>query len=243
MFAMYPYITLYLQNDLGLSPLAGGVRLLPSTVLCFIVPLATRSVVERFPPGAVLGCGMTIAGVGLVAMAGLSSGSEWTHLIPGLLLTGFGIGIVNPAIAKVALGVVEPQRSGMASGISNTFRIGGLATGVAALGAVFQHQLTSQLSQRQDVGVPATTLAKALASGGTPTALALHPRGSGLVETFHQSFVSGMNVILIIGGIVVLLGAVSAFALVRRRDFHVVAMPAAAPDPAVADSEVASHSS
>ena len=50
MFAMYPYITLYLQNDLGYSPLAGGARLLPSTVLLFIVPLATRSVVERFRP-------------------------------------------------------------------------------------------------------------------------------------------------------------------------------------------------
>ena len=64
MFAMYPYITLYLQNDLGYSPLAGGVRLLPSTVLLFIVPLVTRSVVERFPPGAVLGFGMFVTGVG-----------------------------------------------------------------------------------------------------------------------------------------------------------------------------------
>jgi MFS family permease len=81
--------------------------------------------------------------------------------------TGFGIGIVNPAIAKIGLGVVEPQRSGMASGISNTFRIGGLATGVAALGAVFQHQVTSDLASRGGLGVAASTLAKTIASGGT----------------------------------------------------------------------------
>ena len=74
MFAMYPYITLYLQNDLGYSPLAGGARLLPSTVLCFIVPLATRSVVERFPPGAVLGFGMAITAAGIGLMLGLSTG-------------------------------------------------------------------------------------------------------------------------------------------------------------------------
>jgi EmrB/QacA subfamily drug resistance transporter len=228
MFAMYPYITLYLQNDLGYSPLQGGVRLLPSTVLCFIVPLATRSVVERYPPGAVLGTGMAVTGIGLAVMAGLSTGSTWTHLIPGLLLTGLGIGLVNPAIAKVALGVVPPQRSGMASGISNTFRIGGLAMGVAALGAIFQHQLTSQLSAHQQLGVPSTTLAKALASGGTPAAMALHPHGSGIVDTFHHAFVTGMNTILIIGAVVVLLGALSAFALVRRRDFQVAAAPAAA---------------
>src|SRR6476659_6268512 len=114
MFAMYPYITLYLQNDLGYSPLAGGARLLPSTVLLFIVPLATRSVVVRFRPGAVLVFCMLVTNVGAASMANLSTGSTWTHLIPGLLLTGFGIGIVNPAIAKIGLGVVEPQRSGMA---------------------------------------------------------------------------------------------------------------------------------
>ncbi|MGH2902769.1 MAG: hypothetical protein ACRDK7_04190 [Solirubrobacteraceae bacterium] len=61
------------------------------------------------------------------------------------MLTGIGVGLANPAIAHIALGVVPPQRSGMASGISNTFRIGGLATGVAALGAVFQSRLETSL--------------------------------------------------------------------------------------------------
>jgi predicted MFS family arabinose efflux permease len=220
MFAMYPYITLYLQNDLGYSPLAGGARLLPSTVLCFIVPLATRTVVERFPPGAVLGAGMGITAAGIGSMYGLGTGSTWTHLIPGLLLTGFGIGIVNPAIAKIGLGVVEPQRSGMASGISNTFRIGGLATGVAALGAIFQHQLTDQLAAHKGLGVPASTLAKTIASGGTRAAVASDPHDSGIAAVSHHAFVSGMNDLLVIGAILVFLGAVFGVALVRRRDFH-----------------------
>jgi hypothetical protein len=220
MFAMYPYITLYLQNDLGYSPLAGGARLLPSTVLCFIVPLATRSVVERFPPGAVLGFGMAVAAAGLAAMLGLTTDSTWTHLIPGLLLTGFGIGIVNPAIAKIGLGVVEPQRSGMASGISNTFRIGGLATGVAALGAVFQHQVTNELQAHKGLGVPASTLAQTLASGGTQAAVASDRHDPGIAAASHQAFVSGMNDLLAIGAIVVFLGAVCGVALVRRRDFY-----------------------
>ena len=109
-------------------------------------------------------------------MANLSTGSSSADLIPGLLFTGFGIGIVNPAIAKIGLGVVEPQRSGMASGISNTFRIGGLATGVAALGAVFQHQVTSELASHGSLGVPASTLAKTLTSGGIRAAAALSPQ-------------------------------------------------------------------
>ncbi len=65
-----------------------------------------------------------------------------------MVLSGIGIGIANPAIARVGLGVVPPERSGMASGLSNTFRIGGLATGVAALGAVFQQRITSSMSSK-----------------------------------------------------------------------------------------------
>ena len=176
---------------------------------------------------------MAVTGVGIASMANLSTESSWTHLIPGLLLTGFGIGIVNPAIAKIGLGVVEPQRSGMASGISNTFRIGGLATGVAALGAVFQHQVTSELASHGSLGVPASTLAKTLTSGGIRAAAALSPNSPAIEAVSHQAFVSGMNTILIIGAVTVLIGALCA-GLVRRADFWAAPAPPSsdpAPDP------------
>ena len=131
MFAMFPYITLYLQNDLGFSPLQGGLRMLPATVLTFLVPIAARRPAERLPPGTALGVGLGITAIGIAVMARLSVGSTWTVLLPGLLLIGLGIGLADPAIARIALGVVPPERTGMASGISNTFRIGGLSIGVA----------------------------------------------------------------------------------------------------------------
>jgi EmrB/QacA subfamily drug resistance transporter len=191
LFAVFPYLTLYLQNDLGYSPLTGGLCLLPSTVLIFVVPLATRSLVERLSPGVVLAAGLTVSAAGLGAMHGLTVGSTWTALVPGLLLTGLGIGLANPAIARIALGVVPPWRAGMASGISNTFRIGGLATGVAVLGIVFQDHL-------------------ARASG----------THGGTHGASHEAFVSGVNVILVIGAALVAVGAVAALVLVRSRDFH-----------------------
>ena len=125
MFAIFPYLTLYLQNALGLSPLQGGIRLLPMTVLCFVVPLTTRALTERMAPGVVLGIGLALSGLGLALMHGITTTSHWTVLLAGLLVAGLGIGIANPAIAKIALSVVPPERSGMASGISNTFRLGG----------------------------------------------------------------------------------------------------------------------
>jgi EmrB/QacA subfamily drug resistance transporter len=215
MFAMFPYLTFYLQNDLGFSPLGGGLRLLPSTVLCFVVPLAFRSVAERLAPRVVLGVGLAITAAGLGAMLDVRDASSWTALVPGLLLTGLGIGIANPAIARIALGVVPPERSGMASGISNTFRVGGLATGVAALGAIFQQQVASSLSDR--LHHSATNLAAAVASGGIRAAESIG--GPGVVAPAHSAFVSGLHVILLVGTIVVGVGAVAGFALVRARDF------------------------
>jgi len=216
MFAIFPYLTFYLQNDLGYSPLTGGLCLLPATVLCFVVPVATRRAADKLPPGVVLSAGLATTAVGLATMRGLTVNSSWVALIPGLLITGLGIGIANPAIAKIALGVVPPQRAGMASGISNTFRTGGLAAGVAALGAVFQHHLTTSL--RAQLGHPAAQLAKALASGGTRAARSVAPTQHGVLAASHLAFVSGTNELLAIGTIVVLLGAVTALALVRARD-------------------------
>src|SRR5271154_5835474 len=215
MFAMFPYLPFYLQNALGYSPLQGGLRLLPATVLTFVVPLLTRGLAPRVP-GLRLGAGLGLAALGLGLMHGITADSSWTELLPGMLLVGVGIGLANPAIASIALGVVPPERSGMASGISNTFRIGGLAVGVAALGAVFQDRVAKSL--HASLGGPQTGLAKAVASGGTRAASAFDHGRADIAEIARRAFASGMNEILVIGAAVVATGAVSAVVLVRVRD-------------------------
>ena len=92
-------------------------------------------------------------------MRGIDADSDWTALLPGFLIAGAGIGMVNPALATAAVGVVPPQRAGMASGINSTFRQVGIATGIAGLGAVFQGLLTNKIP-----GIPGEVLATA-----TPT--------------------------------------------------------------------------
>jgi hypothetical protein len=187
----------------------------------------------RLAPGLLLGAGLGLTAVGLVLMHGLTAHSQWTALLAGLVVTGVGIGLANPAIAHIALGVVPPERSGMASGISNTFRIGGLATGVAALGAVFQSRLATSL--HESLGNPPATLAKTLASGGTHAASALMHDRPGVTEALLRAFAGGLNEILAIGAGLTLLGAVAAVTLVRAGDFHgagVVASSAPAADAA-----------
>jgi EmrB/QacA subfamily drug resistance transporter len=217
MFAMFPYITLYLQNDLGYSPLQGGIRLLPATLLTFIVPLAGRRAAERIAPEIGLGAGLAVTGVGIAVMARLAVADTWTVLLPGLVLIGLGIGIANPAVARIALGVVPPERTGMASGINNTFRIGGLSIGVAALGAIFQQRLATGLEQR--LGRPVQTLARVVASGGVIQARKLSNGSAVVVSAARHSFASGMNVLFVVGAAMVLAGAIAAFTMVKARDF------------------------
>ena len=224
MFALIPYLTLYLQNDLGYSPLGGGLRLLPMTLLTFVVPFLLRSPIHNLAPALVLGGGIAITAGGLFAILAVGPNSSWTVLIPGMVLAGIGIGIANPAIARVGLGVVPPERSGMASGLSNTFRIGGLATGVAALGAVFQQRITTSMSA--SVGAHGAALGRVISSAGVKAAAHGQPK---IADAARTAFVSGFRMIVLIGAIIVALGAVVAAWLVRSKDFYRATAPAPAP--------------
>jgi len=224
MFAMLIYITLYLQNVLGYTPLEGGLRLLPATLLIFIVPLASRRFTERVPPGLPLGGGMLLVGAGLLlmrAMVGLNT--DWTALLPGLLVVGFGVGFANPAIGQIALRVVPPQRSGMASGISNTFRVAGLSCGVAALGAIFQQSVASSLTT--SIGAAHAGLSRVVVAAGPQAAAAAAHGQPGTPAAARAAFVSGLELLLVVGAVVVLVGA-AATVMVRRRDFQARQAPA-----------------
>jgi EmrB/QacA subfamily drug resistance transporter len=232
MFSLFPYISLYLQNILGYSPFQAGLRLLPATLLSFAVPVAARALGERVPPGMMLTTGLGLTAGGLLLMSRDSAGSGWTALLAGLLAAGFGIGLANPSIAQIALTVVPPQRAGMASGISNTFRIGGLATGVAALGALFQSELRTQLNELVPGG--GQRLAGAVASGGTRAAQALAAPGDGghLAQAARSAFVSGLDLAFVAGASTVAAGCLLVAALVRPRTLQEASVAAQRPAPA-----------
>ena len=129
MFAQFLYLTLYLENVLGYSAVKTGVIFLPLSLLSFVVaPIAGR-LSARVPVRFLLGGGLALIGVALLLMHGITPGSAWTTLLAGFIVGGIGIGLVNAPLASTAVSVVEPRRAGMASGINNTFRQVGIATG------------------------------------------------------------------------------------------------------------------
>jgi EmrB/QacA subfamily drug resistance transporter len=224
MFAMFLYLTLWLQTILGLSPLQTGLRFLPMTVLSFFVAALSGNLSARVPVRYLLSFGLVLIGVGLLMMRGITANSHWTAILAGSIASGAGIGLVNPALASAAVGVVPPQRSGMASGINSTFRQVGIATGIAGLGAIFEHQISSHLVPKlagTPVAAHAAQIARAVAGGGAQGVLRAVPPGQRAQAALavHTAFADAMNSILLVGAIVALVGAALGFVLVRDRDF------------------------
>jgi EmrB/QacA subfamily drug resistance transporter len=228
-FAMFLYLTLYIQDVLGYSPLHAGLRFLPTTLLSFAVaPVAGRLSV-RVPVRLLLGSGLVLIGIGLIAMTTIDASSHWTVLIPGFLLAGAGVGLVNPPLASTAIGVVPYERSGMASGINSTFRQVGIATGIAGLGAVFQHSVTRGTTAtlrasghaHEVVAAAHGQLGTLLESGEvTQIAHTLSPAArTALEHSYRVGFTGAFTTIAIIAAALALVGAFLAFVLVRSRDF------------------------
>ncbi len=236
LFAMFVYLVLYLQNDLGYSAFEAGVRLLIVSGGSFVAASVAGRLTSVMPVRWLIGPGLALVGVGLLLMAGLDAGSSWTHLIPGFVLAGIGTGLVNPPLASTAVGVVPPERSGMASGANTTFRQIGMALSIAALGSIFAARLESGVNSGLRT-VPAlrgqgARIADTLRNGGTDQLFASTPadaRGP-LAGAIRSGFAGAINDLLIVTGIVALVGAVCALALIRSKDF--VAQGHASPAPA-----------
>ena len=192
-FALFLYITFYIQDGLGYGPLAAGLRFLPITVLAFIVaPIAGKMTVKvqsRF----LLGIGLLLITGGLLLMGTTTPTSSWAQLLPGFVLCGAGIGLVNPVLASASVAVVPVQRSGMASGANSTFRQVGIATGIAGLGAMFANQieqhtmavLSATVAGREVLRRGGSELVGALQAGGVREAAAAIPSAHAQALLLH----------------------------------------------------------
>jgi hypothetical protein len=103
----------------------------------FVASTVAGRLSHAVPVRLMISGGFVLIGAGVLLMSGLTSASAWTHLLPGMIISGTGAGLVTVPLASTAVGVVDISRAGMASGINATARQVGLATGIAALGSIF----------------------------------------------------------------------------------------------------------
>jgi hypothetical protein len=168
---------------------------------------------------------LALVGAGLWLMTGLSGTSSWAHLLPGLVVAGVGAGLVNPPQASTAVGVVAPERAGMASGVNSTFRQIGFATAIAALGSLFattlQRHLEAALSSVPALSRQAPQTVAVIRQGNAARAInAVVPTlRRELAAAVRSSFASGVDDLLVVTAVVAFAGALVTFVLVRERDF------------------------
>jgi predicted MFS family arabinose efflux permease len=226
-FALFLYMSLYLQNYLGYTPFQAGLRYLPVTVVSFLAAPIAAGLLSRVPARVLLGAGLGTAGVGLLLIGGVDADSTWTDLLAGFLVLGLGAGLLNPVIADVALSVVPKERSGMAAGINDTFRQVGVSVGVAVWGAIFVGRGADKVGALA-AGTPAADgdhprrLVEAASSGDLGQALSgLPPHAHDVViNAAREGFLTGFNDVLTLGALLSFAGALLALWLVREHEIE-----------------------
>ncbi|WP_371526296.1 MFS transporter [Streptomyces sp. NBC_01283] len=200
-FGLMPYLSIWLQTVLGMSPVTGSLVMLPLAATSFLVAAVGGRLLHGVPARLTIGVGLLLIGAGGVALAVLDAGSSWGALIPGLTIAGVGTGLVSPALGGAALAAVPPENSGMAGGAVNTFRQLGYAVGVAGFGTVLTSRMQDSLGH---------DAAHTVAGGGASAV-----RGTLSEHTVRAAFASGLNTAAVVAGVVGLVAGAAVLVMVR----------------------------
>ncbi|MFK0022697.1 MFS transporter [Streptomyces sp. NPDC090798] len=135
MFGVFLFLTYYLQQTLGYTPVRTGLAFLPMVgVMVVTSVLSTTVLVPRFGPKPVVPLGMGLAAGGLVWMTSLGLHSSYAaHIMPALLVSGVGIGLATPPAMSLSTYGVAAQDAGVASAAVNTMQQVGGSIGTAML--------------------------------------------------------------------------------------------------------------
>jgi EmrB/QacA subfamily drug resistance transporter len=246
MLGLFLPLTIYLQSVLGLTALQAGLTTAPmSLISMFVAPVAGRFA-DRVGGKWILFVGVALFACGMgVLIASAHETSSRLHLLPGLIVAGFGLGMTFAPLQTIAMRDVEPRMAGAASGIINTTRQLGAVIGSAAVGALLQSQLSSKLAasaQAQVDGPLANVLPadrhqqfvqgfKDAASAGlevtgkpaSPAWISQLPAeaqakvGAASKAIFDSGFTGGMRISLVLPIAMMGLAALSVLLVKRRR--------------------------
>ncbi|MFE1776165.1 MFS transporter [Streptomyces sp. NPDC059008] len=141
-FGFLPVLSLWLQNAAGLSALSTSLVITVQPAAFFATSALVGSALHRIPVRWTLGGGTLIVAVGNLSFLVVDAASSWPALLPGLLLTGLGAGLVSPVLPAAAMSCAPPTHTGTVAAAANSARQLGLALGIALLGTLF-HQHAS----------------------------------------------------------------------------------------------------
>ena len=181
MFGVFFFVSLYMQNILGFSPVEAGAAFLPMTVLIILIaPIAGRAS-DRVGSRWLMTAGMILVGVQLLYFSRLGLDESFWNLLPGLLVGGVGMALTMTPSAAAAVRAVPVDKSGVGSAVLNAFRQVGGSLGIAVMGAIMAQAAGERRTPEAFIDGFSTALvvAAAIAFAGALVAAAMvrrHPR-------------------------------------------------------------------
>lgn len=136
MFGIVFYISLYMQQMLGYSPVRAGATQLPLTLLIVAVAPIAGKLTDLIGPRLPVTIGSALIGVSLYLFSRLGLQAHFSQMLPGLIVGGFGLGLAMGPGSTAVLSAVPTDKAGVGSGVLQTFRMTGGVFGVAVLGAI-----------------------------------------------------------------------------------------------------------
>jgi MFS transporter, DHA2 family, methylenomycin A resistance protein len=204
------FVTLYFQNVKGWSALETGLSWLTMNVPFLVVSPFAGRIQRRFGQRRVVVAGTLLGGLGVLGFAVLGVDSSYVAAVPSYILVGLGFGLAVPAISAVAMGAIEPEHAGVASGVLNSSRQVGAAVGLAAVGSISASIVASAWAD-QSASLPASaaSLTTSVAGGeGQEVGAAIGPEA--VVPAF-EAFVSGFRAAMLVSGGLILVSCAVAF--------------------------------
>lgn len=147
-FGVFLFLTYYLQQTLGFSPIQTGLAFLPMTFSIVVsATTASTKLLPRIGPRPLIGGGMLIAAAGMLALTGVGVQTAYvSHVLPGLMVIGAGVGLVfSSALATATFGV-RPSDAGVASAMVSTMQQIGGSIGTALLSTLAASAVTGDLA-------------------------------------------------------------------------------------------------
>lgn len=212
------FVTFYLQNVHGLSPVDSGLRLLPLTAMMIIASPLAGAVITKFGPRLPLVISMVITAVSMFGLSRLDVNSGSVEMSVWFALLGLGLGPVMVGATEVIVGNAPIQHAGVAGGLQQAAMQVGGSLGTAVLGAVMAGRVDDTLPEKwADAGLPPMPKgAESQASDAVEVGIAPVPKGTPqeiagkITAVAHDTFVSGMGLAFTVAAVVSVVAALVA---------------------------------
>jgi EmrB/QacA subfamily drug resistance transporter len=196
MFAVFFFLTIYIQTVWGYSPVRAGIAWVPFPLMIIAVSmLVARVLLTRIGVRPLLLAGPLLAGIGFMWLSNLSpTGTYWPDLLPPMLVVSGGLGLMFVPLTLLVVSHVRNEEQGAASGVLNVGQQIGGAIGLAAIGTIAWTAVANSVQTQMASGAGAAAAGGATGPGGIP------------VPVFYQALTDGFSQGLFIAGIVTLVG-------------------------------------